>query len=139
MTWLFVMSTDNQTFVTWLDCVTWLLNIVHLWHDMTVRHEYWITDICVMTLYKFVTWVLKIRLLCHDMSGLIEYWISDICVMTCYDCVSWELNIRHLWHAWFFDMSTDYETFVTLYDMSVRHDYCITAYVTWHDMTVWHE
>ena len=93
--------------MSWHDFVTWVLNIRHLWNDMTVSHENWIWDTCDKT------WLYVILNICdmkwRDMFVWHEYWTSEICGMT-----------------WLCNMSIVYQIFVTWRDMTVWHVYWIS-------------
>ena len=138
------MNTEYQTLVTWHDCVTCVRNIRHFWHDMSVWHEYRISDICDMTWFCFMSTEYQKFVAWNDMTLSHDYWIWDICDMICHDCVSWLLNIWHLWHdislwhvywlsdicgvTWICDKFTEYKSFVTWHDcvtlvLKIRHLY----------------
>ena len=117
--------------MTWLCAL--VMNIRHLWHDMTCLCD-------MITGYpSFVTW--------YSTNVWHEYWISGICDMTLHvcdfsteyqtfvtwhDCVIWVLNIRHLWldmavcyeywisdicdMIWLCEMNSEYQIFVTIHD-----------------------
>ena len=139
MTWRCDMSTEYQTFVKWRDMtlrcdmstesqmfverhdwVTCVLIIRHLWQDMSVCNDYWISDIWNMTWHVCVIWVLNIRYLWHDMLTRHEYWISDICDM-----------------RWLCDMCTDYQIFVTWLECMTWVLYIRYFYMARHDCVKW--
>ena len=137
MKWECVMCTANRPFVTlhelwhvyWTsgicdmiihDCVTCVLNIRYLCHDMlcdmnTEHHTY-------LTL--------------HDMTMLHEYLISDICDKTCHFVLSSEYKIFVTWHDKTVWLTTVYQKFVTWHFCA---KWVLIIIHLWHDMTVWHE
>ena len=121
MTWLCDLSTECQTFVTWHDCVTCVLNIRYLWHDMTPGHMYWISE--------FVTW--------HITSLWHEYWISVICVMT-WICDMYTEYQTFFDMTWLCDICTKYKILLWT-DMNFFHAYWISDIcdMKWYDLVLW--
>ena len=92
------------------------------WHDMTVWHEYWISDICDMSLHGSVKLILNIRHLLHDMTVWYDYWIPDICDISLSDITEWH-------EYWISDICF----LIWLCDMRIK----LKVIVTWHLCVIW--